>query len=84
MNATITAIATAYGVGSIAIIRLSGDKALSIAKTLTKRDSFTVRYAHLTPLYNANDELIDEAISIYFEGPKSFTGEDVVEFQCHG
>ena len=84
MNTTITAIATAYGVGSIAIIRLSGDKALSIAKTLTKRDSFTVRYAHLTPLYNAKDELIDEAISIYFEGPKSFTGEDVVEFQCHG
>jgi len=84
MNSTITAIATAYGVGSIAIIRLSGDKALSIAKTLTKRDTFTVRYAHLTPLYNANDELIDEAISIYFEGPKSFTGEDVVEFQCHG
>ena len=84
MNSTITAIATAYGVGSIAIIRLSGDKALSIAKALTKRDSFTVRYAHLTPLYNANDELIDEAISIYFEGPKSFTGEDVVEFQCHG
>ncbi len=84
MNSTITAIATAYGVGSIAIIRLSGDNALSIAKTLTKRDSFMVRYAHLTPLYNANDELIDEAISIYFEGPKSFTGEDVVEFQCHG
>ncbi|MEN8146468.1 MAG: tRNA uridine-5-carboxymethylaminomethyl(34) synthesis GTPase MnmE [Campylobacterota bacterium] len=84
MNATITAIATAYGVGSIAIIRLSGDNALSIAKTLTKRDSFTIRYAHLTTLYNANDELIDEAVSIYFEGPKSFTGEDVVEFQCHG
>jgi len=84
MNSTITAIATAYGVGSIAIIRLSGDNALSIAKTVTKRESFTVRYAHLTPLYNANDELIDEAITIYFEGPKSFTGEDVVEFQCHG
>lgn len=84
MNSTITAIATAYGIGSIAIIRLSGDQALSIAKTLTKRDSFTVRYAHLTPLYNAADELIDETVSIYFEGPKSFTGEDVVEFQCHG
>ncbi|MGB5964895.1 MAG: tRNA uridine-5-carboxymethylaminomethyl(34) synthesis GTPase MnmE [Sulfurimonadaceae bacterium] len=84
MNDTITAIATAYGVGSIAIIRLSGDNALSIAKTLTKRDTFKVRYAHLTPLYNANDELIDEAISIYFQGPNSFTGEDVVEFQCHG
>ena len=84
MNSTITAIATAHGVGSIAIIRLSGDKALSIAKILTKRNTFTVRYAHLTPLYNAADELIDETISIYFQGPNSFTGEDVVEFQCHG
>jgi len=57
---------------------------LSIAKTLTKRVTFKVRYAPLTPLYDANSELIDEAITIYFEGPKSFTGEDVVEFQCHG
>jgi len=84
MNTTITAIATAYGVGSIAIIRLSGDRALDIAKVVTKRDTLKTRYAHLTPLYNAKDELIDEAITIYFEGPKSFTGEDVVEFQCHG
>ncbi len=84
MNDTITAIATAYGVGSIAIIRLSGENALHIAKTLTKRDAFSVRYAHLTPLYNTDGELVDETVSIYFEGPKSFTGEDVVEFQCHG
>ena len=84
MNATITAIATAYGVGSIAIIRLSGDRALEIAKRVTRRDVLKTRYAHLTPLYNEKDELIDEAITIFFEGPKSFTGEDVVEFQCHG
>jgi tRNA modification GTPase len=84
MNDTITAIATAYGVGSIAIIRLSGEKALSIAKTMTKRDGFNVRYAHLSPLYDAKGELIDEAIIIYFQGPNSFSGEDVVEFQCHG
>ncbi len=84
MNATITAIATAFGVGSIAIIRLSGDRALEIAMRVSRRDGLKRRYAHLTPLYNANDELIDEAITIYFEGPHSFTGEDVVEFQCHG
>ncbi len=84
MNDTITAVATAYGVGSIAIIRLSGDKALSIAKAMTRRETLNVRYAHLTPLYNAKDELIDEAITLYFQGPNSFTGEDVVEFQCHG
>ena len=84
MSDTIVAVATAYGIGSIAIIRLSGEKAISIAKTLTKRAEFAPRYAALTPLYNSNDELIDEAIVLYFQGPKSFTGEDVVEFQCHG
>lgn len=84
MNDTITAIATAYGVGSIAIIRLSGERALEIAKTVTKRDTFTIRHAHLTPLYDKKGELIDEAITIYFKGPNSFSGEDVVEFQCHG
>ncbi len=84
MNDTIAAVATAHGIGSIAIIRLSGDRALEIAETLTKRKTLTPRYATLTPLYNSNDELIDEAIAIYFQGPRSFTAEDIVEFQCHG
>lgn len=81
---TITAIATANGIGSIAIIRISGDRALDIAKTLSLKNDFTPRYATLTNIYNANRELIDEAIVIYFKGPHSFTGEDVVEIQCHG
>jgi len=84
MNDTITAIATAYGVGSIAIIRLSGERSLAIAETLTRRETFKNRHAHLTPLYDKNGELIDEAITLYFKGPNSFSGEDVVEFQCHG
>lgn len=84
MNDTIAAVATAHGIGSIAIIRLSGDKALEIAKTLTKRDSLTPRYATLAPLFGTSGELIDESIVIYFEGPRSFTAEDIVEFQCHG
>ena len=81
---TISAIATANGIGSIAIIRLSGDKALDIAKTLTKKDNFSPRYATLTNVYNKDNELIDESIVIYFKGPYSFTAEDVVEIQCHG
>lgn len=80
---TISAIATANGIGSIAIIRLSGCKALSIAKELSQKNTFAPRYATLTNIYN-NNELIDEAIVIYFQGPHSFTGEDVVEIQCHG
>ena len=84
MDDTICAIATANGVGSIAIIRLSGEDALSIAKTLTKRKTLKTRYATLSNIYNSNDELIDESIVIYFEAPFSFTAEHVVEIQCHG
>lgn len=84
MSPTITAIATANGVGSIAIVRLSGEKALSVALSMSRKNTLPPRYASLTSLYERNNELIDEAILIYFQGPKSFTGEDVVEFQCHG
>lgn len=83
-NDTISAIATANGIGSIAIIRISGDRALEIAKKLTKKTDFSPRYATLTNIYNIQDELIDESIVIYFKAPFSFTAEDVVEIQCHG
>jgi tRNA modification GTPase len=81
---TIAAIATANGVGSIAIIRLSGADALSIAKKLSHKENFKNRYATLCNIYNSQNELIDESIVIYFKGPHSFTAEDVVEIQCHG
>ncbi len=81
---TIAAVATAYGIGSISIIRLSGEDALPIAKRLCKKTDLKARHATLTPLYNLSDELIDEAIVLYFKGPNSFTAEDIVEFQCHG
>ena len=81
---TICAIATANGIGSIAIIRLSGDRALEIAKILTKRELLNPRYATLTNIYNSKNELIDESIAIFFKAPHSFTAENVVEIQCHG
>jgi tRNA modification GTPase len=84
MHSTITALATASGVASISIIRVSGDGALDIAKAITNCDEFTPRYAHLCNIYNKTKDLIDQAIVIYFKAPFSFTGEDVVEFQCHG
>lgn len=83
-NDTISAIATANGIGSIAIIRISGDRALEIATKLTHKKDFTPRYASLTNVYNQEDELIDESIVIYFKAPLSFTAEDVIEIQCHG
>ena len=84
MSDTIAAVATANGIGSIAIIRISGDKALDIAKTLSKKETFTPRYATLTNIYDSSNDLIDESIIIYFEAPFSFTAEHVVEIQCHG
>jgi len=81
---TISAIATANGIGSIAIIRISGDRALSIAKKLTLKEDFSPRYATLSSVYDFKGELIDESIVIYFKAPFSFTAEDVVEIQCHG
>ncbi|MEA3289588.1 MAG: tRNA uridine-5-carboxymethylaminomethyl(34) synthesis GTPase MnmE [Campylobacterota bacterium] len=81
---TIVAIATANGVGSISIVRLSGESALEIALKISKRDHLKNRYATLSKLYDTGDELIDEALLLYFKNPSSFTGEDIVEFQCHG
>ena len=80
---TIAALATPKGVGAISIIRVSGDKALEIAKKITKKD-LKPRFATLSKLYDYNNELIDIGLVIYFKAPFSFTGEDVVEFQCHG
>ncbi len=81
---TIAAIATAHGIGSISIIRVSGDKALQIAQKLSKKDTIIPRYATLSYLYKQDNSIIDEAIILYFKSPYSFTGEDIVEFQCHG
>jgi len=80
---TIAAIATPNGVGAISIVRISGKKAYEIAKKITKKD-FTPRRATLAKMYDSNDELIDIGLVIYFKAPHSFTGEDIVEFQCHG
>lgn len=84
MHRTIAAIATAHGVGSVSIVRLSGTDALSIALKLSRKDELIPRYATLTTLYTQESVLIDEVLLIYFKNPKSFTGEEVVEFQCHG
>jgi len=81
---SIAAIATAHGVSSISIIRVSGGSALNIAHKISHLEKITPRYAHLTSLYNTDNALIDQAIMIYFAAPNSFTGEEIVEFQCHG
>ncbi|MDR1615241.1 MAG: tRNA uridine-5-carboxymethylaminomethyl(34) synthesis GTPase MnmE, partial [Campylobacteraceae bacterium] len=81
---TIAAIATAHGAGSIAVVRVSGERAYNIALLLSHKPSLAPRYASLSSVYNEKDEFIDQVIIIYFKAPNSYTTEDVVEFQCHG
>lgn len=80
---TIVAQATPPGRGGVGIIRLSGPKALPLAEQLL---GFTPqpRHAHFAAFLNQQQEQLDEGIALYFPGPHSFTGEDVVEFQAHG
>lgn len=79
---TIAAVATAPGRGGIGIIRISGGKALAIGERLTL-ESLTPRHAHFCSFYR-EQEALDTGICLYFLGPNSFTGEDVVELQAHG
>lgn len=83
---TIAAIATPPGSGGIAIIRISGDRALDIADSLFSGDvkSYKTHTAHLGTIFNSEREKIDEALLLVMLGRRSFTGEDTVEIQCHG
>ena len=80
---TIAAIATARGNGPVGIIRLSGPDSLSIAQTLSESE-LSPRYAHYRSFLGDERQTIDSGLAIYFPGPNSFTGEDVVEIQGHG
>ncbi len=82
-NDTIVAIATPPGRGGVGVVRLSGSDALPIAETLCGSLP-PVRVAGLRHFCDAHGEIIDTGLLIHFAGPKSFTGEDVVEIQAHG
>ncbi|MEY4625317.1 MAG: tRNA modification GTPase TrmE [Pseudomonadota bacterium] len=79
----IIALATAKGRASVGIIRLSGKGVLQISKALCHFD-LAPRYATLIKFEDSDGELIDEGLAIFFPGPHSYTGEDVLELQCHG
>lgn len=80
---TIAAIATAQGRGGVGIVRISGPLAGIAAKAFTGRD-LTPRHAHYGPFKDAQGAVLDEGLALYFPGPYSFTGEDVLELQGHG
>ena len=79
----IIAVATAPGRAGIGVIRISGPNLLQIAKALFQR-ALEPRQANLLTLRDGAGAVIDQVIAIYFSTPASFTGEDVLELQCHG
>ena len=80
---TIAAIATASGAGGIGVVRVSGQLTHAIATHILKQCP-SPRYAAYLPFYDANHQLIDRGIAIYYLNPHSYTGEDVLELQAHG
>ncbi|MEN4904169.1 tRNA uridine-5-carboxymethylaminomethyl(34) synthesis GTPase MnmE [Luteimonas sp. TWI1437] len=80
---TIAAIATPTGAGGVGIVRLSGPRAVEIARALCGRE-LRSRHAHHVRLRDQDGETLDDGIAIAFAGPASYTGEDVVELQGHG
>ena len=89
MEDTIAAVATAYGEGGIGIIRISGEKALSILEEVFEFAGETSQIVNRRMTYGRivdreNEQIIDEVLAIYMKGPKTYTAEDVVEINCHG
>lgn len=89
-NDTIVALATPSGSGAIAIIRLSGENAITIAdsnfkssqgqKSLSDQKTHTIHLGHILD----ENRAIDEVLVSVFKNPKSYTGENIVEISCHG
>lgn len=89
-NDTIVALATPSGSGAIAIIRLSGTDAISIAdahfksvkkdKSLSKQKTHSIHLGHIVDA----TKTIDEVLVSVFKNPNSYTGEDIIEISCHG
>ncbi|MEG6617235.1 tRNA uridine-5-carboxymethylaminomethyl(34) synthesis GTPase MnmE [Peptococcaceae bacterium 1198_IL3148] len=91
LDDTIAAIATPLGEGGIGIVRISGSESIEIAKKIFKPKynnnwhqgpGFRVVYGHV--IDKNNQQPIDEVLLTIMRGPKSFTGEDVIEINCHG
>lgn len=80
---TIVAIASGNGRGGIGVLRLSGTGALDIGSAICARQ-LRPRIAHHVKFHDDRGEIIDDGIAIAFHGPRSYSGEDVVELQAHG
>lgn len=89
-NDTIAAISSAPGKGAIAIVRLSGSNSLDIAdkvfSSFSKKENIKIdiRKSIYGKITTKQGEILDEVIAVSYKAPSSFTGEDMVEFYCHG
>jgi len=80
---TVVALSTPRGRGALAVIRLSGPRAITIAQQLARVESFEPRLATLAQL-RVGEQVLDQVLLTCFAAPHSLTGEDVVEISCHG
>lgn len=89
MEATIVAISTPPGEGGIGIVRISGERSkdyldqIFLSKNSKDLDPRRLTYGHIISPQEPG-QIIDECLAVYFPGPKTYTGEDLVEIQCHG
>ena len=82
---TIYALSSGPGISGIAVVRISGPDSSKVLKLLTKNGLPTPRVATLRKINNIKtSELIDEGLVLWFPGPQSYTGEDMVEIHIHG
>ena len=82
-NVPIVAVATASGRGAVGIVRVSGKGLMPLAQALCGR-ALQPRLASYGPFKDARGEALDQGLALYFPGPHSYTGEDVLELQGHG
>lgn len=80
---TIVSLITPPLKGAVAVIRISGEKTLEIVQEIFSRKIEKSHYVYYGYIIN-KEEKVDEVMLSYFKGPKSFTGEDVIEISCHG
>lgn len=80
---TIAAISTPLGTGGVGVVRISGDKSFEIAQKISKKENLPAGKICHGWIYNG-DKKLDEVIILPFKAPHSYSGEDVIEIQCHG
>jgi tRNA modification GTPase len=87
LHGTIVAIATPPGRGGLGVVRLSGPRARAVAETMLRfagESGWQPWRARLAELLDTGDRAIDQVVAVYFQQPRSYTAEDMVEISCHG